>query len=82
MESLAVSQRLALADPTNAGWQRDLWVSYWRMAVMSERLNHGDAMTWCRKAYDQLSGMKKKGVYISPQDEGFLRQLREKLSAG
>ena len=27
-DSLAIAERLAQADPGNAGWQRDLWVSY------------------------------------------------------
>jgi hypothetical protein len=32
--SLAIRERLAEADPTNAGWQRDLAISYGRVGMM------------------------------------------------
>jgi len=77
--SLEISARLAAADPGNAGWQRDLWVSYWRMASMTEQTGSGDARQWWRKAYDVLSGMKQRGLFVSAQDEQFLSQLRAKI---
>jgi hypothetical protein len=78
--SLDIIQRLAAFDPGNAGWQRDLWVSCWRMADRAEQsANPNEASTWWRRAYDVLSGMKRKGLFISPQDEPFLRRLEEKL---
>jgi tetratricopeptide (TPR) repeat protein len=76
-ESLAVAARLAAADPSNAGWQRDLWVSCWRMAEMAEKSGTGDALEWWRKAYEQLSRMKERGIML-PTDEQYLGQLREK----
>jgi tetratricopeptide (TPR) repeat protein len=30
---------------------------------------------WRRRAYDVLSGMKRRGLFVSPEDEDFLRQL-------
>ncbi len=41
-------ERLALADPTNAGRQRDLWVSYWRMATIERE-------TQSRRRYDVVA---------------------------
>jgi hypothetical protein len=77
-ESLAVRARLAAADPSNAGWQRDLSVSYWRMADMAEKTGTADAREWWRKAYEQLSGMKQRGIML-PTDEPYLGQLRNKV---
>lgn len=73
-----VIQRLAAADPSNAGWQRDLFVSYWRMADMAEKSGTGDAIGWWRKAYDQLAGMKQRGVMV-PTDEQYLPVLKGKF---
>ena len=79
-QSLAVRQRLAAADPSNAGWQRDLWVSCWKMATMAEKSGTGDALEWWRKAYGQLSGMKQRGIML-PTDEQYLVQLKQKAGA-
>jgi hypothetical protein len=38
-ESLGIRQRLAESDPGNAEWQRDLWVSCWRVADVMEQLD-------------------------------------------
>lgn len=77
--AVACGQRLAAADPGNAGWQRDLWTSYWRMGAMTEQSRVGDAREWWRKAYDVLADMKRRQLFVSPQDEQFLDQLRVKL---
>ena len=37
------------------------------------------AQIWWRRAYDVLSGMKRRGVFLSPEDEGFLDQLARKV---
>jgi hypothetical protein len=36
-------------------------------------------LTWCRRAYDVLWGMKQKGLFLSPEDEGRLEQLAQLL---
>jgi len=77
--SLAIRERLAASDPSNAGWQRDLWVSFVRMAEVAEQAGTGDATPWWRKACETLAGMKARGVFISPQDEQRLQQLRSKV---
>ncbi len=78
-ESLVNRQRLAQSDLTNAGWQRDLWVSYWRIADICEKTGSGEAIAWLRKAYEQLSDMKQRGLFISAADEKFLLHLRRKV---
>ena len=49
------SARLAAADPGNAGWQRDLWVSYSRMAAMTEQTGSGDARPTCSPRSTSIS---------------------------
>ena len=77
--SLGIRERLAAQDPSNAEWQRDLWVSYWRMASIAEQNGQADAMAWWRKAYETLSAMKRRGLFVSPQDAQFFAQLRAKV---
>jgi hypothetical protein len=36
---------------------------------------------WWRKAYGQLSGMKRRRLFISAQDEPYLEQLCRKTGA-
>ncbi len=76
-ESLGIRERLSAADLSNASWQRDLVLSYWRMADITERTGHGDAMAWWLKAYEQLAGMKQRGI-MQPTDEQYLAVLRER----
>ena len=40
--SLAIRERLAKSDPGNAGWQRDLAVSYANLADVYRRSNEPD----------------------------------------
>jgi hypothetical protein len=77
--SLAIREPLAGADPTNAVWQRDLWVTCWRIANALERSGDPTAAASWQRAYDVLSGMKSTGIYISAADEQFYEQLRQKL---
>lgn len=73
---LAIAERLAASDPANAGWQRDLWVSYWLMADLAEQRGEtAEAKGWWRKAHDTLAAMKQRGLHVSPEDEGFLAWL-------
>ena len=64
----------------HADYRRDLWVWYWRMADPAEQnSDQPDAESWWRRAYDVLAGMKRRGLFVSPEDEGFLRQIAAKL---
>lgn len=49
------------------------------MAMMAEQTRNDEARAWWRKAYDVLSGMKQRGLFVSAQDEQFLAHLRGKL---
>ena len=77
--AVAGGARLAAADPGNPGWQRDLWGSYWRMGKMTEQSQVDNARQWWQKAYDVLSEMQRRGLFVSSQDERFLDQLLNKL---
>ena len=79
---LAITERLAAADPSNAGWQHDLWVSHVLIATIAEQSGDPVADTHWRRAYEVLSGMKRAGLFVSPQDEQFLGALREKVESG
>lgn len=78
-ESLAIRERLAVLDPSNAGWQRDLWVACCWIADALERLGDPTALEWWQRAYDIFSEMKRAGMYVSPADEQYYQQLRQKL---
>jgi hypothetical protein len=78
---LRIRERLAAADPSNAGWQRDLWVSCWRIADVLEKSGDPSAIQFWRRAYEALSGMKRKGLFVSAQDERVLEQLRQKVGS-
>ena len=78
-EDLVIAERLAANDPANAVWQRDLWVSFVKLANLCEDSHRAEeAQIWWRKAYETLAGMKQRGLHISPQDEAILKQLRAK----
>ena len=80
--SLAIRERLTAADPGNAWWQRDLWFSHARVATVLEQSGDADAGTHWSRAYVVLSGMKRGGLFLSPQDAQVLEQLRWKVQAG
>jgi actin-like ATPase involved in cell morphogenesis/tetratricopeptide (TPR) repeat protein len=76
--SLQIRERLASLDPSKVDWQRDVFVGSVKMAVNSEMMRQGDAMVWWRKAYEQLSSMKQRGI-ILPSDEEDLERLKQKV---
>jgi hypothetical protein len=56
-----------------------VWVSCWRLASDAETKGKGDAGQWWRRAYELLQGMKDKGMFVSPEDLGYLEVLRGKV---
>jgi len=72
-------ERLAATDPGNAGWQRDIWVSCWRLATMPEQQPGRNAHPWWQKAYDVLTGTQRRRMFLSLQDEQCLNHMRNKL---
>ena len=72
--------RCLASDPANAEWQRDLWVSCWRVANVLEQLKSSEAAADWRKAHDTLASMASAGLLVSTQDQQVLEQLRAKLN--
>jgi tetratricopeptide (TPR) repeat protein len=71
-ESLAVSQRLASADPSNAGWQRDLSVSHDRLGdVLSAQGDLAGALA----AYRESLAVSQRLASADPSNAGWQRDL-------
>jgi hypothetical protein len=82
-DSLAIAKKLAAADPGNTQWQRDLWVSCWKLAKLAERRKKSDeALAFSKQALEILSGIEQRGLHLSPADLKFLAKLRKKVAAG
>ena len=69
-EALAISRRLAAADPTNAVLQRDVFVSLWKLATAK-----ADGVRWA-DVLAQLESMDRKGILL-PSDRGALDEARQ-----
>ena len=81
-DGLGIAKKLAEGDPSNTLMQRDLWVSYWRLADMAERQEKaGEAKGYWKQAFDVLSGIAKQGLQLSSQDRQYLETLRRKAVA-
>ena len=53
--SLAIAERLAAADPSNAGWQRDLFVPYAKLGLTEEnQQNFENAISYYHKARETI----------------------------
>jgi hypothetical protein len=81
-QTQAILERLAGSDPGNAGWQRDLIVSHWRMADVLERTEgrQGEAAWYWAAALDVARGLAKAGR-LAPADAGFVEMLERRLAA-
>ena len=67
-----IAERLANSDPGNAGWQRDLWVSYWRLARYEPR-------DYWPRVVAKLEDMKRRGILL-PTDERFIVIAKEQAA--
>ena len=57
-DSSAIRERLAEIDPGNNGWQRDLAVSYVKLALVHQRLGEiAEALVEFRKARDIMAAL-------------------------
>ena len=75
-EALGIGKRLAAQDPANAGWQRDLAVSYCKLAQIYHEQGKGTETTQHLKLGRQtLRGMKEMGMFLDPPLEELLKQL-------
>ena len=73
-DSLAIFDRLAKSDPGNAGWQRDLIVSYTRSAGALP------GQGWWRKAHEVASRLVSEGR-LAPVDAWMVGDTAEKAKA-
>jgi hypothetical protein len=72
--SLAIAERLAAADPGNAGWQRDLIVSYAKLAEVEPGAG------WWAKGLGVAEKLAAEGR-LAPTDAWIPEYLREKAAA-
>ncbi len=71
-DSLAIAERLAKADPGNAGWQRDLSVSYNKVGdVLVAQGNLPEALT----AYRDGLAISERLAKADPGNAGWQRDL-------
>jgi tetratricopeptide (TPR) repeat protein len=71
-DSLALREKLANQDPANAGWQRDLSVSYEKVGdVLSDQGELSDAL----KSYRDSLAIREKLVNRDPANAGWQRDL-------
>jgi hypothetical protein len=70
--SLAIAERLAKADPGNAGWHRDLALSYGRVAVIEMRQGFRDDAL---NAFQQGRGIIAQLVRQSPDNTTLPKDL-------
>ena len=71
-QAMAVSERLALSDPSNTGWQRDLSVSFNKIGdVLSGQGNLGDALEY----YRQSMAVRKRLALSDPSNAAWQRDL-------
>ena len=71
-DSLAIRDRLAKADPSNAGWQRDLSVSYEKVGdVLQAQGNLDEAL----KSYRDSLAIADRLAKADPSNAGWQRDL-------
>ncbi len=72
---LTIAERLAAAEPGHAGWQRDLAVSYERMAICGD-----NPLENRRRVVEILQRLADAGC-LAPVDQPWLDSAREQLAA-
>ena len=68
---LAIRERLAKSDPDNAGWQRDLSVSYERIGNVIAQGNQPEALQFYREGL----AIRKRLAKSDPGNSGWQRDL-------
>lgn len=75
-ESLTIARDLLARDPGNAGWARDVVVSYAKLA----QINPGSGFEYWSKAHDLVSDMHNKGI-LAPVDAWMVEETRAQRDA-
>lgn len=69
-------ERLAAADPGNAGWQRDLGVSHYKLGGLSAQQGDGpQAETHFGRCVAILRGMEGRSMHLDPEAAQVVEQL-------
>jgi hypothetical protein len=78
----AIGERLAASDPGNAGWQRDLIVSHWKIAELLEKLpeRRGEVAAHWGRALAVARELTGSGR-LAPVDAYFVEALERRLAA-
>ena len=79
---MQITAKLAAADPGNAQWQRDLIVTYWRLAELLERFpdRAGEAVEHWSRALARARSLADTGR-LAPRDAYFVATLQRRLAA-
>lgn len=73
---VAIDRRLHEAAPDSA----NLAVSYVKMAALADKSGDAsEALAWARRARDVLDGLKRRGAFLSPEDEAMLGAMNRAL---
>ena len=75
-ESLTIRRDLAARDPGNAGWARDVWVSYWKLA----EADPANAAAHWAEVVARMEDMAARGILL-PTDAAHLDAARANLAA-
>lgn len=68
---LVIRERLAKTDPGNAGWQRDLIVSYVKLSEVT------NDVSYVAKALDITLAMQQRGI-LAPTDRWMIEELKQR----
>jgi tetratricopeptide (TPR) repeat protein len=74
-ESMTIREQMAAASPDDPDCQRNLGVSYWKIAAVCDQYRIDEAGKWWRKVNHQFSSMKDRGI-LDPSDETALEFSR------
>ena len=75
-----IRERLAASDPGNAGWQRDLAVSYYMLGALAEEQGReADLKRHWRAMLAIFDALDRQGLHISPADRAWLEGIRARV---
>jgi hypothetical protein len=81
-EAKGIREWLAASDPGNAGWQRDLIVSHWRLADLLEEMadQQAEAAAHWSQALEIARRLADEGR-LAPADGHVVEELERRLAA-
>jgi hypothetical protein len=74
--AISIVERLAASDPTHAGWQRDLVVTFYKLANVGQQTGDTEAAAaFLQRCRETLHTMKATGKYLDAPLVSLLEQL-------